>query len=601
MGVSGGKSVRSGLAGLSATVSPGGLAHLGLGLGLISGAASIIVYDRSGYSHGMLLLWLVGLVALAAFFASRSRSVPRIELLDVALPGLLVAALSPLYVVALYRWPVQVNSDEVAVMEVSKQYATLPHVDPFGVSFYLSRPALLFIGWGNLGNLLGGVDLYHMRLLHALCGLLIVAVSYALFRQLLPRRWALFAAALVGTSHAFFMISRLAMRENTAVLAEVVAFALLLWGLRNDDELATFLGGAAAGLGFYVYSPSRIAFPLWLFFLVGLAIVFRSRFPVRKLVVLGSIAVSGCALLAAPITIAESHIPPSAHQPNKETFLIYNEGRNIQRDWVFADSQWHGYETNMKWGLLTFNNKVQDHGWIYANPGHGFLDPLSGLLLWLGAAVVGVGLWRRRDDEGAFLMLGGFVVLWLSFALAINKAPNYTRLLITLPFVAYLVTQGVRWLADRWRPVRHGSGAVVGTILAAVVVWNLAIAWDFIQTGRKFGEPIGNTGRYIQSHRDVPGQQFYVSTPSLSSGDLSYFSFGSAEDRLRMFVRNEAQVKNAIDPTGLASFRASPPFALFMRRGVWAGAAASLAEKYPHGRLRNIVPDGTHVVFEVPS
>ncbi len=593
--------MRSGLAGLSASLSPRLLQRIGLGLGLVIGAASIVVYDRSGYSHGMLWLWLVGLLTLAAVFASKSRGFPRIELLDVVAPGLLLVALSPLYLLELYRWPVQVGSDEVAIMDISKRYSTLSGVDPFGVSIYLSRPALLFIGWGKLGRLIGGVDLYHMRLLHALCGLLVVAVSYALLRQVLPRRWALFATLLVGTSHAFFMISRLAMRENTSVLTEVVAFALLLWGLRNDDQLATFLGGIAAGLGFYVYSPSRIAFPLWLLFLVGLALVFRARFPLRKLALLGSIAIAGVVLMAGPIMLAERRIPVADHHPNKETFLIYNEGREVQRAWVFKDTQWGGYETNVKWGLTTFNNSIEDHGWIYPNHGHGFLDPLSGILLWLGVGVVGVGLWRRRDDEGAFLMLGGFIALWLSFALLINKAPNYTRLLITVPFVAYLVTQAVRWLAGRWRSVRYGQAAVVGAVVAGIVVWNLAIGWDFVQHGRKFGEPIGSTGRYVQSHQNIPGQQFYIASPSFTSKDLSYYDFGSREERLQLFTRDQTQVKSAIEPTQLTSFIASPPFALFMRRGVWASAAASLAERYPRGRLRNIVPDGTHVVFEVSS
>ena len=568
---------------------------LGLGCGLVS----LVVYDRSGYGRGMLLLWLASLLLLGGFFASRSRVLPRIELLDVALPAALVTVISPLYVAALYRWPVQVNSDEVAVMGASKSYATLTGVDPFGVSWYLSRPALLFIGWGKLGNLLGGVDLYHMRLLHALCGLLVIAASYALLRQLLPRWWALVATLIFGTSHAFFMLSRLAMRENTAVLAEVVALALLLWGLRSNHELATFLGGLVAGLGFYVYFPSRISFPLWLLFLVGLALLYRTRFPRRRLLALGSIAVAGVVLMAAPIMIAESKIPVGAKQPNKETLLFYKEAREVQRAWVFKATEWEGYKHNAKAGLTTFNNKTEDHGWIYENRGHGFVDPLTGILLWLGAGVVGLALWRRRDDEGAFLMLGGFLALWLAFALVINKAPNYTRLLIALPFVAYLVTQAIRWLATRWRTVRYVPAAIVGSIVTAIVVWNLAIAWDFIQKGREFGEPIGSTGRYVQSQRDTPRQQFFISTPSANVGDLSYFSFGSAEERLRIFVRNEAQVSNAIDPSQLASFTASPPFALFMRRGVWSTAAPFLAEKYPQGRLRNVVPEGTHVVFEV--
>ena len=73
----------------------------------------------------------------------------------------------------------------------------------------------------------------------------------------------------------------------------------------------------------------------------------------------------------------------------------------------------------MKYGLGTFNSKVVDHGWIYVNYGHGFVDPLTGIVLWLGVAIVGLGLIRRRrEDEGALLMLGGFLVLWLSFAFA---------------------------------------------------------------------------------------------------------------------------------------------------------------------------------------
>src|SRR2546422_8322209 len=42
--------------------------------------------------------------------------------------------------------------------------------------------------------------------------------------------------SLLGLSHSFLMISRLAMRENTSVLMEVTAFALLLRGLRRSEE-----------------------------------------------------------------------------------------------------------------------------------------------------------------------------------------------------------------------------------------------------------------------------------------------------------------------------------------------------------------------------
>lgn len=548
----------------------------------------------------MLFLWLGALATLALAFWARSRSLPRIAPLDLAVSGALALLFSPLYLAALYRWPVQVSSDEVAIMGVSQRHTELMNVDPFGASYYLNRPAMLFLGWGRLGEWLGGIDLYHMRVLHASVGLLLIAASYALFRQLLPRRWAIFAAFVLGISHSFFMISRLAMRENTAVLVVVISLTLLLWGLRNDHALATFLGGVVAGFGFYVYEPGRVAFPLWAIFLVGVALLFRRSFPVRKVLTLGAIAAAGFVVTAGPIAIADSKIPPGAQNAQHDTLLIYSEARVKQQEWVFASSQFAGYVKNAKFGLSAFNNTVEDHGWIYENRGHGFVDPLTGILLWLGAGVVGIALARRRRrDHGALLMLGSFIFLWLSFALLINKAPNYTRLLVTLPFVAYLVTEAVRWLAGRWRAVRYAPGAIVGAIVAALVVWNLAIAWDFIQKGRKAGEPIGSTGRYVESHRDIPGQQFFVS--SQEGSQLGYYNQGAPEERLRIFVRDPNQVSPAIDPTQLSSFNASPPFALFMRREAWKLGATSLADRYPQGRLRNVTPDGTRVVLEVPS
>src|SRR6186997_3656253 len=190
-----------------------------LALGSVAGIASLLMYRASGYSRSMLVVWLIGLVGLSVFFWSRNRALPRIAARDVVAPIGLVLAFAPLYVLALFRWPVQVSGDEVQIIDVARAYADPPpEADPFGVSLYLSRPTLLFIGWGKLGELLGGFDLYHMRLLHALCGLLTIAATYVLMRQLLPRGWAIFATCIFGVSHAFFMISRLAMRENTAVL-----------------------------------------------------------------------------------------------------------------------------------------------------------------------------------------------------------------------------------------------------------------------------------------------------------------------------------------------------------------------------------------------
>ena len=78
----------------------------GLGLGLIS----LVYRRRSGYSKTMLWLWLAACVERR--FGLASRTLPRIALADVGIGAGLAALAAPLYLLALYRWPVQVSADE---------------------------------------------------------------------------------------------------------------------------------------------------------------------------------------------------------------------------------------------------------------------------------------------------------------------------------------------------------------------------------------------------------------------------------------------------------------------------------------------------------
>jgi len=396
-----------------------------------------------------------------------------------------------------------------------------------------------------------------------------------------------------------FMISRLAMRENTAVFVLVVALTLLVWGLRERQELAIFLGGFVAGLGFYVYYPARVVFPIWILFLLGLGLLYRKRFGVRQLLAVGAVTTAGFVLAATPIVYSESTIPSSEHSGQGDSLFVYSNARTIQQHWVFADSELAGWWQNVKFGLGTFNSTVVDHSWIYPNYGHGFLDPLMGIVLWLGVAVVGLSLIRRRrEDEGALLMLGGFIALWLAFAFLVNKAPNYTRLLITLPFVAYLVVEALRWATTRWRSVRFAPQLIVGAFVVAVVALNLSAAWDYVQLGREQGDPIGGTGRYAEAHRNVPGQKYFVATSDASP----YYVWGGPSTSIdRIAIFSKPVTPHVLDPRDLTRLSVSPPFALFMRREIWLPVSAQLAEKYPRGRIRNVSRDGARVVFEVPS
>jgi hypothetical protein len=581
-----------------------------LGTGALLGAISLFIYHLGGYSRGMFLVWLAGLLMMGLYFWKESAALPRISPGDVLAAGALVVIFAPLYVAHLYAWPVQVISDEPTIMDVAQEYSNKAGFDPFGYTNYQNRPALLFAFWGHAGKLIGGIDLYHMRLLHALVGLAAIGASYALFRQLLPRPWALFAGCLFGLNHAYLMISRLAMRENTAVFIEVVALALLLYGLRRGHLFLTYLGGIAAGLGFYTYHPGRAAFPLWVLFLVLVGLLYRRRFPPQTLAKLGAITVTGFAIMAGPLLIAESKAPRVSVEVDPiAQLLITHRGLELQKNWVFADSILEGYLKNVEYGLTAFNSTVIDHGYIYVNPGHGFVDPLTGILLWIGVASVGYWFIRRRGstEPWPLLMLSGFLALWVAFAFLINQAPKYPRLLIILPFVAYLVTEAVRMLG---RLLEHGLSrlgyrrgrlprvALAAAVLAAIAAWNLAIAWDYVDRGRTEGEPIGSTGRYIAAR---PNQNFYLVADE--NGPYRYFPRG-VPGWWKLWVSRFSSgvgLQYSVPTDQLGSLRPQPPFSLLIGRDFLSVAEADLVDRYPRGRVRNVTPDGQLVAYEVPG
>jgi hypothetical protein len=571
------------------------------------GIASLALYAAGGYSRTMLALWLGSVFSFIAFFESRTTRMPRPAFRDVIIPISLGALFIPLYLVGSHAWPFQVNSDEIVVMTASERWGSKAGADPFGVSDLFQFPALLFIVWGKLGQLIGDIDLGTMRLVHGAFGLVTIAASYALFRQLVPRQWAVFAAIVLGLSHSFFMLSRMAYRENTAVLVEIVALALLLQGLRREAMAPTFLGGLVAGLGYYVYYPGRAAIAVWLVFLFCLAVFFRKDWPLRKLSRFGLVAATGFVLMVGPIFIAERKAPPESVGHFRTELLLFPEGRELQKGWVSASSEWEGVRTNVVNGLTTFNNNTVDHSWLYANYGHGFVDPLAGGLLWLGVAITVVALIRRGAEPWMLLPLAGFVTIWLTLSFVVNKAPNYTRMLIVLPFVAFFVTQAVRFFAElitrygkrrgkAWAPFAATAFAVA--VLVGLGGWNLAIAYDFIQRGERDGNDLAGTGRYIEDHRDPPEKAFYLAT-----GDrYPYFWWGWPSmwiDWMRMFAHDD-QVTAVISPRRLAGFQAEQPLAIFMNRQLWTERAAPLQRRYPSGRVHDVMPDGRLVVFDVP-
>ena len=78
------------------------------------------------------------------------------------------------------------------------------------------------------------------------------------------------------------------------------------------------------------------------------------------------------------------------------------------------------------------------------------------------------------------------------------------------------------------------------------------------------------------------------------------FQCAQACTGIRLFAADDSQIAYQVNPYDLHNFSVEPPFSLFMRRTLWATAATELADRYPEGRLRNVIPSGRLVVLEVP-
>lgn len=590
------------------------------------------MYYWHGYSQFVFWFWLFGLIVAAVGFkikdsvANRKTTAPLAthasdlsptlkdswlhrHKRDIVIIFVLLVVCAPLYLLYLHSLPVQVNTDEVTIMVFQRSLANTPGIDLFGLSSYEGLPSFIFIVMGKLGMLIGGVTLYHMRLIHALSGLMIVIISYIFFRQNLPRRWAFTAAAILSTSHSLLMISRMAMRENTALLIETLALALFYFGFSNQNRFWTFIGGAIAGLSFYTYFPSRITMVVWMLFIMCWVMLYAPKKERLNLGIFSLIGLLGFFMVMAPYAIASSKNFKIANRHPQQQILLYSESRKLQQSWINANTSEAAYKRNIVNGLTVFNNKIKDNGNIYINYGHGFVDPFSGALVWLGVLIV---LWRflRRHSRQPFdlLMLVGFITIWLMLAFVINKAPNYTRLLVILPFMAYMVVMALRLLAELLGKQARRINLKLGTLthltvlafgLTSIIGWNLLIAGDYIKRGRAAGDAIGTTARYIEA-RAGQSHHFYLAT------DLQYpyYDWGNAQDQWEQwagFFASPGQAVQVVPPQNTDIYSATDQhFTIFMNNGVWLQNEYTLRYRYANLQKHLITSDGQLLAIEIP-
>lgn len=566
-------------------------------LGFGSWLAAVGLYAAYGFSWGGFLMWGFSMFWIAIALFQPGQFLRSLDRKDLRIGLGLVAAFAPLYLLLLYQIPFQVGFDEISVMVYEKIQLTRP-LDLFGISEYASFPAAMFLGFAWLGQALGGITLVHMRLIHALSGLVIILLSYFFLVQFCSRKLAVAGTVVLGANHAFFAISRMAQWDNVAVLLELAALIALFKAMDRRSPLIAFLAGLLAGLTFYVYFPSRATFPIWLAAMAVLVYFGSRKYSRQQILHLGALSLIGFSMVVAPVLISSARNTRVDADYAKRQLLIFPEGRALQQEWMHAQTVAEGVWINISHGLTTFNNLEHDQGFVYPNRGHGFLDPLSGVLLWAGVVVVlGRAKQRRLPDVVALI---GFATLWLFYSFIVNQSPNYTRLLVTLPFVAYFVVIGLdhstQFIAEKLR-VPSRSNLLYAAGGAVIVIWNLLIYADFVSVGIETGNLPGATGRFIERRSKIESYEFHL----IANEQYPYYSWGGPAEWMHWMgtFLGPDQDADVITPQGCLDLECVPPFAVFMSQDQWLAIGPTMHEAFPNLELHNMVPNGTRLAVEV--
>lgn len=579
-------------------------------VGLLWGGYIIAAYAFGSYSQfaPAALVISVALVALSFIEpAEKKESNQQWYRRDTVAVLLLLASFVPLYVYKIYSVPWQINTDEVTIMLVAKKLLTEPGTDWFGLSYYFGFPSLIFVVFGWLSNLLGGIDLEHFRVVHALFGVGSVALFYALSRQFFSPLKSFSFAVILGTNHALFAISRMAMRDNTGLFLELLALVFLVHGFKSKNLFTTFLGSVATGLGFYTYFPGRIILAIWL----AVLLVLLAMYPVRRSMELVlqhlGIFLLGFSMIAAPVLIATVRDTSQAFRYQKQQFLFYKEGRELQQTWNNAPTLSDAWKENIKSGLLTFNKPLSDQGYIYPNYNHGFLDTFSGALLWVGFLIALVRLFRRNRTLQDLLAIIGFLALYLSFAFLITKAPNYTRLLVVLPFTSYFIGEALWWageyvsrvsLRGHLEKLRSATAAFLVFVALAVIVRANAVTFhDFVKKAEAEGNDVGSTARFVEARKKVLHQRWVLA----ADPSYMYYSWGDSwqwESWLGFFAGENQEV--TVVPPAEAFLQTHPiPTIIFTNTVAWAVYEQEFKYYNKLFSVRNITPDGRLLAIEI--
>ncbi len=301
---------------------------------------------------------------------------------------------------------------------------------PIFISSYTGKEVFFFYLAGIMMRLVGE-SIFALRLTAAFVGILTVAATYWLGREMLAdRRIAILAAALLAVSFWHVLFSRLGFRAVTQPFLQALTIAALFRGLRRNDNRWLIVGGIMLGLTAYTYLAARL-FPVLL--LIGLIPILFSHSKVRLRWRQIALFAGSAFVVLMPLLVY---------------FFIHPDAFWVRIGQVAPGSNAPGlplWDSLLRsWGMFFLKG---DLFWRFNLPGRPLFNWVWGGLLIVGW-IASVIRWRRfpYDWQRAAITLLVFapLVMILPTALATNElVPSNLRAIGLIPFIFFLPAIGV--------------------------------------------------------------------------------------------------------------------------------------------------------------
>ena len=430
-----------------------------------------------------------------------------------------------------------------------------------------------------------GINVFAIRLITAVVGVITIPVFYMLLRQMFGRMLALLGTAFLTGYALHVHYSRVGM-ENIADPFIMVAALYFAWRASREGKTVDFvLTGLVLGLGLYL-SPAARVIPIIVAALFGYTFLRRPRF-LRQ--VLPGTGVMALAYGAAGLPLAVFWLTHNSFFMDRTNVVgIY------QSHWIDLQQAAGRSTLDILWDQAV--HAFGGFGWytdvsiFYRGPvplvDHLTLVPF---LLGIGYAVYKV------FDERYFLLLAIFGAVVVTGGILTVEPPTSQRLLGTIPAVAAFTAIGVKVIADQASRLRpSASPLVAGVAIAALLTVNVNY-YFFQYTHAGYSSDLNNrvAAQVVDYVRTLPEDTrlFWYGDPRmyLSGGGHPAMTF-FLRDRPRFDVLRDGSVRS--NPEVDVSDEAPAVFMFLPHR---ESEMQPLIDSCPGGEFRTfIMPAGRH-------